>query len=266
TVVYTVTPTYNGCPGSPIQIAVTIHPLPVPEITDGVICTAGSAPTQSEPYTLDTNLSPATHTFQWFFGANLIPTASGSTYVATQTGTYTVIATSNAGCVSDPVSAVVSEMPRGESLIIEPSAPFSDDSTITVTVIGGGGPFLYQLDGGAFQSSNVFHNLMQGTHTVTVVDANCTNLNGTAEIINFPKYFTPNGDGFHDTWNISGVDGSIWIFDRFGKLLKQISTDGSGWDGTYNGRELPSTDYWFVIDYAQNGAGKTFRAHFSLKR
>jgi gliding motility-associated-like protein len=267
TVTYTVTPFYNGCTGIPTAITVTIQPLPVPQIIDGVICTTSAAPPSSQFYTLDTHLNPADHSFQWFFGGNLIPGAFGSTYNATQIGTYTVIATNSAGCVSDPVNAIVGQMPQGESLVIEQSETFSDNPMIAVTVIGGDGPFLYQLDDGAFQPSNVFHNVLSGTHTITVVDANCTYLTGTATIINYPKYFTPNGDGFHDTWNIEVMENAtVWIFDRYGKLIKQISTDGLGWDGTYNGRALPSTDYWFVIDYTENGGKKTFKAHFSLKR
>jgi gliding motility-associated-like protein len=267
TVTYTVTPFYGGCAGNPTAITVTIHPLPVPQIIDGVICTTSSAPPSSQFYTLVTNLNPANHSFQWFFGGNLIPGAFGSTYNATQIGIYTVIATNSAGCVSLPVDAAVGQMPQGESLVIEQSSAFSDNPKITVTVIGGNGPFLYQLDDGAFQPSNVFYNVLAGTHTITVVDANCTHLTGTATIINYPKYFTPNGDGFHDTWNIEVMENAVvWIFDRYGKLIKQISTNGSGWDGTYNGRALPSTDYWFTIDYTENGGNKTFKAHFSLKR
>ncbi|RZJ68691.1 MAG: T9SS type B sorting domain-containing protein [Flavobacterium sp.] len=264
TATYTVTPFYNGCPGIPVAITVTIYPLPVPQITDGVICTTGSGANQF--YTLDTNLDPATHSFQWFFGPNLIPTASGSTYDANQIGTYSVIATNAQGCASLPVEAVVSEMSQGESLVIQQSSAFSDNPTVTITVVGGDGPYSYQLDD-TVQSSNVFRDVSAGTHTITVFDAFCTNLTATVTIVNYPKYFTPNSDGIHDTWNIVGIGNAvIRIYDRYGKLIKQISPDGSGWDGNYNGRALPSTDYWFTIDYIENALNKTFNAHFALKR
>ncbi|RAK24845.1 gliding motility-associated-like protein, partial [Flavobacterium aquaticum] len=86
-----------------------------------------------------------------------------------------------------------------------------------------------------------------------------------------PNYFTPNGDGINDTWNISGLnqaDAKLYIFDRYGKLLKQLSAtdDSNGWDGTYNQELLPSTDYWFSLDYTENGVAKQFKAHFSLIR
>lgn len=264
TATYTVTPTFNGCVGNPINLTVTINPLPIPKIVDGVICTTGTSQTS---YVLDTNLSATGHTFQWFFGGSSIPGASGNTYSATQVGTYTVIATSSAGCASLPVNAVVGQTPRGESLVISQSEAFSDSPMVTVTVIGGDGTFLYQLDEGAWQTSNVFYNLLAGTHTIKVADEFCTDLSTTVTIIDYPKFFTPNGDGFNDTWNIKGVDNAtITIFDRYGKLLKQISSEGLGWDGTYNGRLLPSTDYWFTIDYTQDEISKTFKAHFAMKR
>ncbi|MFA5556434.1 MAG: T9SS type B sorting domain-containing protein, partial [Flavobacteriaceae bacterium] len=58
----------------------------------------------------------------------------------------------------------------------------------------------------------------------------------------------------------------IYIFDRYGKLLKQLNPLGAGWDGTFNGQPLPSTDYWFKVMYTENKTRKEFKAHFSLKR
>jgi gliding motility-associated-like protein len=90
-------------------------------------------------------------------------------------------------------------------------------------------------------------------------------------VIGYPKYFTPNGDGIHDTWNIIGLNqqgAKIHIYDRFGKLLKQITPNliNQGWDGTYFGSLMPSSDYWFTIEYKENNIQKLFKAHFTLKR
>ncbi|MBX2827609.1 MAG: T9SS type B sorting domain-containing protein, partial [Flavobacteriaceae bacterium] len=76
---------------------------------------------------------------------------------------------------------------------------------------------------------------------------------------------------FHDTWNIIGIaegdpTAKIYIFDRFGKLLKQISPLGPGWDGTYNGNPLPSSDYWFRVEYIEDERAREFTGHFTLKR
>jgi gliding motility-associated-like protein len=74
----------------------------------------------------------------------------------------------------------------------------------------------------------------------------------------------------HDTWNIEGIGSTakIYIFDRYGKLIKQLSPTGSGWDGTYNGNMMPTSDYWFTVEYDEplTGNRKEFKAHFTLKR
>lgn len=91
------------------------------------------------------------------------------------------------------------------------------------------------------------------------------------KVIYYPKFFTPNGDGVNEYWNIYSLqvqrDALIKIFNRYGKLLTTIRPQGSGWDGTYNGKQLPSSDYWFVLTYIDcEGLPSEFRAHFSLKR
>uniref|UniRef100_UPI00373FC9CC T9SS type B sorting domain-containing protein n=1 Tax=Mangrovimonas xylaniphaga TaxID=1645915 RepID=UPI00373FC9CC len=89
-------------------------------------------------------------------------------------------------------------------------------------------------------------------------------------IIDYPKMFTPNNDGNNDVWNIFALDdhpeAEILIYDRYGKVLAQIKPSGAAWDGTLNGKPLPSTDYWFVLTYEELGVPKQFQAHFSIKR
>lgn len=147
---------------------------------------------------------------------------------------------------------------------------FSDNQVITV-LASAAGNYLYQLDYGPQQQSNVFENVSSGPHTITVYDAN-----GCADpiteddiiVINYPHFFTPNGDGQHDLWNIGGLDAAaqLFIFDRYGKLLKQLNPNGPGWDGTYLGVQMPSSDYWFKVLYTDKNISRQFNAHFSLKR
>ncbi|WP_178987000.1 T9SS type B sorting domain-containing protein [Winogradskyella schleiferi] len=110
-----------------------------------------------------------------------------------------------------------------------------------------------------------------GQHHITARDRNgCGTTTEPAFIIDYPLYFTPNGDGRNETWNIESIGSSakIYIFDRYGKLLKQISPDGTGWNGTYNGSAMPTDGYWFTVEYDEplTGERKEFRAHFTLKR
>ncbi|MEL0454633.1 T9SS type B sorting domain-containing protein [Flavobacteriaceae bacterium SZ-1-7] len=95
-------------------------------------------------------------------------------------------------------------------------------------------------------------------------------VNETKEI-DFPKFFTPNGDGYNDTWNIKKPNNieilSIQIFDRFGKLLKQIGSGEVGWNGKFNGKQLPNSDYWFLVNYKtlEDNVLRKFKSHFTLK-
>ena len=125
----------------------------------------------------------------------------------------------------------------------------------------------------------MFTNVSKGTHTVYVRDTKTPNacdqleLSGVS-IIDYPNFFTPNQDGYNDTWNIvglAGTDAKIYIFDRYGKLLKQLSPNsnpqnGEGWDGTFTGRPLPADDYWFTVTFTENGVTREFKSHFSMKR
>ncbi|MEO2050894.1 MAG: T9SS type B sorting domain-containing protein, partial [Allomuricauda sp.] len=80
-------------------------------------------------------------------------------------------------------------------------------------------------------------------------------------------------DFVHDTWQVLGIEELdspvVYIFDRFGKLLKQLEPN-NGWDGTFNGRDMPSSDYWFRLDYNRDDEGvlvaTSVRRHFSLVR
>ncbi len=136
----------------------------------------------------------------------------------------------------------------------------------------GSGVYEYSIDQelGPFQESNIFENILPGFHTVYVRDKNgCGVEEEMISILGFPRYFTPNEDGIHDTWQVLGVNSefnkniTIKIFNRFGKILAQFNSTSFGWDGTYNGEKSPSSDYWFIATLPD---GKEYRGHFTLKR
>jgi gliding motility-associated-like protein len=127
--------------------------------------------------------------------------------------------------------------------------------------------FEYSLDGSAFQPENIFVYLEPGLYAVAIRDKfGCGEITKEVWLLNYPKFFTPNGDGFHDLWFIENSKNeskfTVEIFDRYGKLLKVLHQE-EGWDGRYNGKEIFSDDYWFVV-HRQDG--KVFKGHFTLKR
>ena len=153
------------------------------------------------------------------------------------------------------------------------SEPFDTNQIIEVSVSGGSGDYEYQLDGGSWQNSPIFQNVVGcEDHIVKVRDVEgCSNdPETTVTILEYPKFFTPNGDGYNDFWNIKCLQtqsGSISIFNRHGKLLNQFKTNFPGWNGTYNGELLPASDYWFIVTYySEDGKEKQFKSHFSLIR
>ncbi|MCB0442707.1 MAG: T9SS type B sorting domain-containing protein, partial [Flavobacterium sp.] len=126
---------------------------------------------------------------------------------------------------------------------------------------------VFSLDGSYFQDSPVFTNVSAGEYIITIRDLNgCDNSFESIVVLDYPKFFTPNGDGVNDYWKIENLNqptARIFIFNRYGKFLKQISPDGIGWDGNFLGTQLPASDYWFSL-YLENG--RIVKGHFSLKR
>jgi gliding motility-associated-like protein len=116
--------------------------------------------------------------------------------------------------------------------------------------------------------------LAPGNYTLAVRDKSyCGIAYLNIVILAFPKFFTPNDDGYNDTWKVLGNDTNniqiavIYIFDRFGKLVEEVDLNGEGWDGFYNGERLPASDYWYLVKYTdQYGDYREKRGNLSLIR
>ena len=274
----------TGCRSDAVAISITVQAL-IDVIIDSdsgnTICVEYGTNSLIRGLTLSTSLDPTAYTFEWYLNGGTTPIGTGASYYAVEEGIYTLLvsSTSALGCISDPgtFTVIKSGPPSAQSPGYVITNAFGDNQIITVNV-NGFGLYEYALDGGAWQSSNIFENVGPGTHYVDVRDSNTSECGPGIRIddinaINYPHYFTPNGDGIHDTWNIIGLEdqpsAKIYIFDRYGKLLKQINPatgSAGGWDGTFTGHQMPSTDYWFTVFYNENGTNKEFKAHFSLKR
>lgn len=206
-------------------------------------------------------------TYQWYLNNQIITGATQYTFDATNSGNYSVDVVNANMCVStrniliDPSNIAVITAIQITDLI--------DSNTITILVTGNGN-YQYSIDGENYQDSNVFYDVQPGLKTIYVYDLNgCGISNETISVLGVPKFFTPNGDGYNDFWNVKGFDDRfgnqtvISIFDRYGKLIKQISSSSQGWDGTFNSIKMPSSDYWYSINLPD---GRIKKGHFSLKR
>ena len=255
------------------SINIQVNPLPNPLLTPGKICVDVSG-VAAIPYRLDTGLSNSNYSFQWYIDG-VLQVNNTNYFDATVAGNYSVIATNTAsGCSSNSVSAnVIAVEIATDFTATLASSTLSNTTTIIATVTGGTGTYLYALDDFDYQTSNIFVNVLPGLHTVSVLDVEgCSEFDPISiTSIGYPYFFTPNQDGFNDTWNVIGLEdqesAKLFIFDRYGKLLKQLSTQGNGWDGTYLNQQMPASDYWFSLEYIDNnGLTKKFGSHFSLKR
>ncbi len=129
---------------------------------------------------------------------------------------------------------------------------------------------MYKVDNSEYQTSEAFADLKYGTHTAYIIDEyGCQSdfqFVTEAPGIEFPTVITPNGDGVNDAF-ISEVvaeaypDAVVTIYDRFGKKLTEIKGSES-WNGTYLGRKMPATDYWYEIWIDE--IRKKYVGHFTL--
>lgn len=192
-----------------------------------------------------------------------------------QPGVYTLRATRQGGGLScqtvRSVEVRISEAPSIANILIE-DMQVANRVTIQTAAAG---DYEYALDAGSFQASPVFDEVPAGLHQVYVRDLQgCGRVTETITVVGFRPFFTPNGDGVNDTWQIVGIQHldqpEVYIFDRYGKLLKQLDQSSAGWDGTFNGQPLPDTDYWFRLTYmdaqGERVEARYLTAHFALKR
>ena len=263
--------TVNKCAAS-ISFDFKVNLLPEPTPNDGTVCYDHSTGNLVSSYIIDSHLSSTAYTFEWFEGTNPVPIANqtGSTLEVTNAGDYFVIATNIlTHCESEPAMATVI---KSESAVATARVEYSFNDIVNIVVNTNGlGNYNYQLDDSTIQESPLFTNVSPGTHTVTVLDLNgCNDTTLEVIVLNYDKFFTPNGDGYNDHWQIEGVydqpNATIYIFDRYGRLLKQLYPRGLGWDGTFNGNRMPADDYWFTVTYIENGEQKEFKSHFAMKR
>ena len=245
----------TGCFGTS-QFDIFINPLPTLNIGDQVVCI------DNLPLLVDANTGIETDTYLWSTGE------TSSSIEITTIGDYWVTVTTKDGCETSE-NFNVSE---SESATIEFTEvlDFSDPNNITITV-SGIGDYLYILDDGEPQESNVFEHVSLGYHIITIIDLNgCAPITKEVLVIDAPKFFTPNNDGQFDTWHITGVETlpgtEIFIYDRYGRLLKKLSWNTPGWDGLFNGDKLRADDYWFKAFVKRGQIAFEVNGHFALRR
>ena len=300
TIYATVTNDITGCMSEIVSFELYILELPFTDLdSEGELCVDPITGAVISPPVLDATpqneIAGVTYNYAWTLdGASFI---ANETVMVNQMGTYQVTVTAT---YDDPASVgnLVDCMYTAQVTFTSISAPLFDVEVVeesfnasglyTVNVINvtgaDGGPFEFALDDGPFQTgadgnpATTFSNVTPGSHTITGrrvgAPDDCGETVVPFGIIDFPRFFTPNSDGFNETWNILGLgtapnlNARVFIFNREGKLLKQLSPLGPGWDGTFNGQPVPSNDYWFKVEFIEPATNlpREFTNHFTLKR
>lgn len=240
-------------------------------IEEDVICI-----NESPTLAIETLNPLGNYTYQWS-GPNGFSDV-GATTTVSEGGVYSVIATSIYGCDSFEKQITISEselatISLADILIVDDSS--NNSITISTTNLGFGEyEFALNNEFGDYQDTPIFNNVNAGIHTVYIRDKNdCGTTSIEVSVIGFPNFFTPNGDGVNDYWNVKGINSrfyptsTIYIYDRFGKIIAMVNPLSDGWDGLYNNKELPETDYWFTVQLIDDeGNIRERKGHFSLIR
>lgn len=249
-----------------------------------------------DPYTIDSGFKGGDYEFQWERRGAI----GGFTPIAGATKSYYVVESIESGNVFRVVVKFKGQQCSNTSNDI--TLNFVEDIKIKVMNVDSKGIigaidgeerisiiiesptdtrlFEYALDEGAYQDSRIFYDVLNGSHRVWVRYKDQRSICPQyvdVFVLGYPRFFTPNGDGFNDTWNIPTLKGHpeavIYIYDRYGKLLSQFNPASGGWDGTFNGKQMPSTDYWFTVEYLEEAKQANqvprkvqYKGHFSLKR
>lgn len=180
-------------------------------------------------------------------------------------GTYTISGIDSTGCTADTTFTVGADIITDIEVEIftSPVTCWNEsDGTATAAVTGGSLPIDYVWDDPVGQVTATAVGLAEGVYSVTVTDAIGCTLSFLAEVeptvgcFFIADVLTPNGDGANDEWVIGGLEffpnSMVQVYNRWGQLLFESRGYATRWDGTWNGRQLPVADYYYVITYDES--------------
>lgn len=181
----------------------------------------------------------------------------------------------NGSCVDDHDNVYIRIVDLRNNGFLNTILPDSGQNNGTILVApptNGNSPYLYSIDGLNFTGNGSFDSLGAGNYTFYIMDANgCHDslsavlayqppIHDTTTVkdsIVVPTGFSPNADGNNDTWEIPGIehfpDAQIDVFNIWGGLVFRSVGSYTPWNGQRNGQDLPSANYYFVIDLKTAG-------------
>ncbi|MBP4141133.1 T9SS type B sorting domain-containing protein [Flavobacterium sp. P4023] len=253
----------NGCTTvvtAPLKESVTMNPKAVVQYD----C-VNNAAANTVTITIDDSITDPSEVDYAIDGGTF---QSSSIFTNVAPGFHTVIARNLNGCEQPTVNF--------EVIQVNPLTLVLNDgglNEIVAVATGGGGNYTYTFNGENYGSTSSFIIYKSGDYTVTVTDANGCTATATRYFtyidVCIPNNFTPNGDNINDTWapgcTVNYKDLVFSIFDRYGRKIGTYRV-GQEWDGKYNGEELPSGDYWYILKLNDKKDDREFVGHFTLYR
>jgi gliding motility-associated-like protein len=251
TTTYYVDASTNSCTSATrTEVTATVYPIST-STEEVVLC-------QGETTTLDASITGMT--YLWSPGGETTQTIEASSI-----GDYSVTISSPTitSCDSKKyISVIAHPAPIISSIIV-------NENSISIELAAYYSYYEYAINGIDFQSSNQFSRIPSGQYTASVRDTNgCNLVTQDFTIFTISKYFTPNNDGYNDVWQVKEManypSSSAQIYDRYGKLLMELSSTRYSWDGNFKEHALPADDYWYRLKL--NDTTPVMTGHFSLKR
>ena len=182
-------------------------------------------------------------------------------------GNYTITVTNASGCQATKKFIA---MNSGTATITSVDiVDFSGNENSIVINYSGIGAYEFSIDGVHYQNSPQFYDVSEGSYLIYIRDTNGCGIATPTKVfvLDYPRFFTPNGDSYNDFWTIKNSSKYpnmiIYIYNKYGKLITQVNPRGNGWDGTYNGQQIPADDYWFSILLNND---RIIKGHFALLR
>jgi len=241
----------NGCLNNN-RTAVNISIYTPPVVTDQEVSLC-----QNQKKTIDAGISGMTYLWSTGETTQTIDVTTGSTY------TVDVTSPAPESCTSRKTIKVEEhEIPLIDRIDV-------NGTRVVIYLKKEQDYFEYSVDGTNFQDSGLFYDVPGGLQTAYVREKNgCGVTTKNFVVIVFPEFFTPNDDTFNDIWEVTGMENypqaEVTIFDRYGKLIAQLTASKMSWDGTLNKVQLPASDYWYALKI--DDTQPILRGHFSLKR